>query len=127
MAMNYDEDEPELAGYVPPTGRPLRSPRILLMMRIVVVVGIVCLVLPGVLTTASVASATAQEACDAWVRYEAPDASGARPAFQLFGTGGLGWQCYSVGAFGGDRHIASLGLIPVSPRISPVPKSPTNT
>ena len=125
--MNYDDDEPELAGYVPQPERPLRSPKILLVMRIVVIVGIVCLVLPGMLTTVSVATATAQDACNAWVRYEAPNATGARAAFQLFGEGGLGWQCYSVGAFGGDRNIASLGLIPVSPKISPVPQPPTNT
>jgi hypothetical protein len=118
--MNYD-DEPELAGYVPTEGAPrLRQMR--LVLRIVVVVGITALVLPGILTTMSVAAATAQEACAAWVVYEAPEASGASARFELFGVGGPGWECYTVGAFGGDRRVASLGLIPISPRLSPVPK-----
>ena len=46
--------------------------------------------------------------------------------FELFGTGGPGWQCYTVGAFGGDKNVASLGLIPISPRLSPVPKPARN-
>jgi len=119
--MDYD-DEPELAGYVPTEGHPRRR-RTLTVMRIVVIVGIACLVLPGVLTTASVAAATADEACRAWVRYEASDATGVSARFEVFGPGGAGWECYATGGFGGDRHVASLGLIPVSPRLSPVPVS----
>ena len=125
--MTYEDDEPELAGYLPSAGPPLRSPRLILTMRIVVIVGIACLVLPGVLTTMNVAAGTAQEACGAWVHYEAPEATGASPRFEFFGPGGVGWQCYSVGAFGGDRNVAFLGLIPVSPRLSPVPVAPANT
>jgi hypothetical protein len=45
---------------------------------------------------------------------------------EIFGPGGIGWECYSVGAFGGDRHVASLGLIPVSPKLLPVPKPGSN-
>jgi len=118
--MTYD-DEPELAGYVPTEGAPRRR-RMRLALRIVVVVGIACLVLPGMLTTMSVASATAQDACNAWVAYEAPEAEGVSARFELFGAGGPGWQCYAMGAFGGDRNVASLGLIPISPILSPVPK-----
>jgi len=96
------------------------------VLRIVVVVGIACLVLPGLLTTMSVASATAQEACTAWVAYEAPEATGASARFEMFGASGPGWQCYTVGAFGGERNVASLGLIPISPALSPVPKPGKN-
>ncbi|MHC5797368.1 hypothetical protein ACVXZ4_14540 [Lacisediminihabitans sp. FW035] len=117
--MNYD-DEPELAGYVPTEGAP-RLRRMRLVLRIVVVVGIACLVLPGMLTTVSVAASTAQEACTAWVAYEAPEATGASARFELFGPGGPGWQCYTVGAFGGEKNVASLGLIPISPKLAPVP------
>ena len=117
------DDEPELAGYEPTRGRPLRSRRLVITMRVVVVVGILCLVLPQVITTVTVASSTAQEACLAWVRYEAPQATGASATFELFGANGMGWQCYTVGAFGGDKHVASLGLIPVSPKLSRVPTS----
>jgi hypothetical protein len=118
---DYD-DEPELAGYVENTGRPLHSSRRLLVMRIVVVTGVLCLVLPQVFTMTSVASTTAATACRAWVNYEASSDTGASARFEMFGQGGPGWQCYTVGAFGGDRHVATLGLIPISPKLSPVPK-----
>ncbi|HEY0260802.1 MAG TPA: hypothetical protein VGC18_13240 [Lacisediminihabitans sp.] len=114
------DDEPELAGYVPNEGVPRRRRR-LLVVRVVVVLGILCLVLPQVVTMVSVATTTANEACAAWVRYEAPDATGSSASFELFGDGGLGWQCYSVGSFGGGKRVASLGLIPVSPTLSRVP------
>jgi hypothetical protein len=65
----------------------------------------------------SVASATASRSCAIWVHYVAPDAPGSSARFELFGPGGIGWECYSVGAFGGDRHIVSLGLIPGGPRL----------
>jgi hypothetical protein len=117
--MDYD-DEPELAGYVPTEGLPRRR-RARLGLRIVVLIGIACLVLPGMMTTASVAAATAQSTCAAWVSYEAPEGTGGSARFELFGAYGPGWECYTVGAFGGERHVASLGLIPVSPALSPVP------
>ncbi len=122
-----DDDEPELAGYERGSGRPLRSARLVLLMRVIVIVGIAGLVLPGVITTISVGADTARVACEAWVAYETPDATGASARFEMFGPGGLGWECFSVGAFGGDRHVASLGLIPISPKLSPVPKPGTNT
>lgn len=125
--MSEDHEHPELAGYEPGDGRPLRSPRLVLAMRVVVIVGIACLVLPGVFTTVSVAASTAETTCAAWVAYEAPEAHAASARFEVFGQGGIGWECYAVGAFGGDRHVASLGLIPVSPRLSPVPVRGTNT
>jgi hypothetical protein len=119
------DDEPELAGYVPNEGAPRRR-RTLVIMRVVVIMGVVCLVLPGVLTTVSVAARTADAACTAWVAYEAPDATGESARFEIFGAGGMGWECYATGTFGGDRHVASLGLIPVSPSMSPVPKPAKN-
>lgn len=121
VGMEIYDDEPELAGYVEHSGKPLHGRRRLLIMRIVVITGVICLILPQILTTATVASTTAQQACTAWVRYEAPDAPSAAARFEIFGAGGLGWECYSVGGFGGGRHVASLGLIPISPKLSPVP------
>jgi hypothetical protein len=123
--MNHD-DEPELVGYVPTEGSPRRR-RARLGLRIVVVIGIACLVLPGMITTASVASATAQTTCAAWVAYEAPDATGSSARFELFGAEGPGWECYATGGFGGEKHVASLGLIPVSPMLAPVPKPGVNS
>ncbi|GGF28200.1 hypothetical protein [Subtercola lobariae] len=115
-------DEPELTGYEPHGERPLRSVRMQRTIRIVVILGIVALVLPGILTTYSLARATAQAACAATVA--ALPASlmgtrvGSRVQFEVFGPGGLGWQCYTVGAYGGDRQpVAPLGLIPTYPSI----------
>lgn len=121
--MDTFDDEPELAGYVKGTGKPLHGPHRLLILRIIVITGVLCLVLPQAITMVSAASETADAACRAWVRYEAPDATGASARFEIFGPSGLGWECYTVGAFGGDRHVASLGLIPVSPDLVPVPLS----
>jgi hypothetical protein len=116
-AMNEQEEEPELAGYVPHDERPLHSRRRTFVFRAVVLVGLASLILPGLVTTVSVASATANRSCAIWVHYVAPDAQGSTARFELFGAGGIGWECYSVGAFGGDRHVVSLGLIPGGPRL----------
>ncbi len=115
------DDHPELRGYEPGNGRPLRSPYLVWAMRVIVVVGILALVLPGILTTFRVGTETAVIACSRWVAYERPDASGSRAAFELFGPGGIGWQCYSVGGFGGDERVASLGIIPGPSRL-PIPR-----
>jgi hypothetical protein len=111
------DDEPELAGYDPGDGRPLRSPHTVLVMRVVVVIGLACLVLPGIITTLSVASTAAKEECRRWVAYESPSSPGSRAQFELFGAGGMGWQCYTSGAFGGDTLVASMGLIPGPPAL----------
>ena len=111
------EEEPELAGYVPHDDRPLHSRRRTVIFRAVVLLGLVSLVLPGLVTTVSVASATASRSCAVWVHYVIPDAPGSSARFELFGAGGIGWECYSVCAFGGDRHVVSLGLIPGGPRL----------
>jgi hypothetical protein len=86
-------------------------------MRVIVVLGIVALVLPGIMTTLSVGTHTAETACAKWVALEKPDATGSSARFELFGPGGAGWQCYSVGAFGGDVRVASLGIIPSGARL----------
>jgi hypothetical protein len=110
--MDGQEEHPELAGYDPADDRPLGGRRRMVVIRAIVILGVVALVLPGIVTTISVSSATAEASCATWVRYAAPDASGSSARFEIFGAGGIGWECYTVGAFGGDRHVASLGLIP---------------
>ena len=67
------DEHPELSGYEPGDGRPLRSKRTVTMMRVVVVLALVGLVLPGIVTTWSVASASAQSACAVWVAYSVPE------------------------------------------------------
>ncbi|MCU1637883.1 MAG: putative rane protein [Microbacteriaceae bacterium] len=118
------DDHPELTGYEPGDHRPLRSPHVVLVMRILVVLGIIALVLPGIVTTMSVGANTANTSCARWVALEKPEATGSSARFEMFGPGGVGWQCYSVGAFGGDELVASLGIIPNGSRL-PVPVSNT--
>jgi hypothetical protein len=112
----YD-DEPELLGYEPGDGRPLRSPHMLLAMRIVVAVGIAGLILPGVTGTVMINAKDAAESCKRWVRYENPGDS-STVSFELLGAHGSGWQCYTQGnSFGGAQFIASLGWIPGPPAL----------
>jgi hypothetical protein len=121
--MSMQDDEPELAGYEPSDGRPLRSKRMLMAMRIVVVLGLTALVVPGIVTTLVVAANSAQEACKRWVAFEVPSSPGSVAHFEVFGSHGMGWTCYTSGAFGGDQFVASLGLIPGPPAL---PKNPSN-
>ena len=116
-----DDDEPELAGYQP-HDTPLRGRRFTTMMRVVVVIGLVGLVLPGILVTAATANRTAAATCSIYTRYYAPEAVDFATRFELFGPAGIGWNCYAI-AFGGDELlVASLGLIPGGARI---PSTPT--
>lgn len=98
--------------YAEPDERPLYGKRRQTVLRLVVLVGLVVMVLPIVANLYTVTLATAGDACRNAVAYLAPDASASSAQFELFGAGGIGWECYAVGAFGGDRHVASLGLIP---------------
>lgn len=95
--------------------RPLYGERRLRMLRIVVWVGIVALVLPGILITWGVAQATAAAACATYTAYLRPDAGGSRAMFELFGHGDPGWQCYSVSTSGPTNYLGPLGLIPRAP------------
>jgi hypothetical protein len=92
--------------------RPLYSRRRRALLRGVVLVAVAALLLPVVANLYAVSAATAAAACRMAVAYEAPDARGSSARFELFGAGVIGWECYAVGAFGGDRHIVSLGLLP---------------
>jgi hypothetical protein len=109
-------EHPELAGYEP-IGEPApKRRRTVIIMRTVVIVGVLALVLPELFTIVTVGAENAQRSCRAWVKYESPSATGASARFELFGSQGIGYECYATGD-GGDRHVASLGLIPGPPRI----------
>ena len=92
--------------------RPLYSRRRRAAMRTVVIVAIGAMLLPLLANLFTVNIATANDACARAVTYAVPDAASSSARFELFGAGGVGWQCYSVGGFGGDRYVAFLGLIP---------------
>jgi len=113
-------EHPELSGYEPGDERPLRSRRLVFAMRVIVIVGIIALVLPGIITIFSVGGNTADRSCTQWVAFARPDATGSSARFEFFGPGGVGWQCYSIGGFGDDQLVASLGIIPSGARL-PIP------
>jgi hypothetical protein len=120
----YDDDEPELAGYEPTGDRPLRHERVRRMMRVIVIVALVALVLPGILGSLAVANRTAQASCAAYTAYLAPMAVESVTRFELFGAA-LGWNCYAQN-FGGDEVlVANLGLIPGGARLPQAPPEQT--
>lgn len=114
------DNHPELNGYEPYAEKPLRKPLFTWLLRAVVILAVLGLVLPGILTTVSVASSNAQRACAYRVAVADPQASGYIAKFEVFGPGGLGWECYSADSFDGAHHIDSMGLIPVAPSAAQV-------
>ncbi len=115
-----DDDPRELAEYEPGDARPLHSQTRLRVLRIMVALGLIGLVLPGLLVTISTQLSTADAACRFVVGTQDPQAIDAIARFELTGADGPGWYCYSV-RFGGDEILLrSLGLIPgLSPREEP--------
>jgi hypothetical protein len=107
---------PELSGYEPSDeSRPLRSKRVMTMMRVVVVLGLVALVVPGILTTMQVASTTAANACRVAVARYYPFAEASDARFEFSGAGGFGWQCYSIDQNERQTFVKPLGIIPAAP------------
>ena len=92
--------------------RPLYSRRRRTAMRTVVIVAIAAMLLPVLANLFTVNIATANDACARAVAYAVSGAASSSARFELFGAGGVGWEGYSVGEFGGDHHVVSLGLIP---------------
>lgn len=121
----YD-DEPELAGYEPHDDRPLRSPRLIVAMRVVVVVGLIGLVLPGILIGLSTANSTAQRSCEIYTAYLAPEAVAFSARFEVVSASGMGWNCYAIGFGGTETLLASMGIIPGGARLPASPADPTS-
>lgn len=109
--MAHDDDPPELRGYVPSDDKPLRHPLTMRIMRVVIVLGIIGFVAPGLYATVTLQHRQAVASCAALVAESAPGAaSSAR--FEIAGPGGPSWYCYAR-AFGGQEVLVdSLGLIP---------------
>jgi hypothetical protein len=118
------DEHPELSGYEPHEQKPLRSAGKTWALRLIVLLAVLALVLPGVFTTVSVGTSNAWRACTYRSAVVDP-ALQATPRFEAFGPGGFGWECYAVDRFGEEHHIDSMGLIPVAPRGIPVPQEPT--
>jgi Tfp pilus assembly protein PilE len=68
--------------------RPLRSKRMLTVMRVVVVLGVLALILPGVITTLHLAKVTAANACLAAVARYYPLAESNSSRFELAAPAG---------------------------------------
>ncbi|MEP6480716.1 MAG: hypothetical protein ABJA94_01775 [Rhodoglobus sp.] len=116
----FSDDEPELANYQPHQ-KPLRSPHLTTVMRVVVVIGLIGLLLPGLLLTINTASSTAQRSCAAYTAYLAPEAVGFSSRFELFSASGMGWNCYAEQFDGSETLLAALGIIPGGPRLPSAP------
>jgi hypothetical protein len=107
-----DEYHPELANPGPDDEKPVRYPVAHPVMRVIVVIGILALILPGVIISIATASNTATVACRIVVAQEAPDAVAFGPRFELLGVDGPGWYCYAEDFDGTEILLRALGLIP---------------
>jgi hypothetical protein len=121
--MSEDEDNPELSGYEPHRERPLRSRAFIWVMRVVVVLGLIGLVVPGIVSAIGTANITATRTCAIYTNYLAPQAVSFDIRFELLGPGEPGWKCYSIAFNGSETLLRSMGLIP-GPAV--IPTSPAD-
>jgi hypothetical protein len=119
------DDPRELAEYEPGDSRPVRSAAMTRAIRIMVVLGLIGLVLPGILVTVSTQIETADAACRIVVTARAPESIDAIARFEPAGAEGPGWYCYAVRFGGTEILLGSLGLIPgLSPDSADTPGVP---
>lgn len=119
--MNDEYDEPELVGYEPHGERPLRSPHLMTLMRVVVVLGLVGLILPGILIAIGTANRTADRTCAEYVSVLAPGAVAFAARFELVSPAGIGWNCYAIEFDGDEVLVRALGLIPGGAQLPQAP------
>ena len=103
---------PELDGYVPGEVGALRGRRMQQVMRVVVVLAIIALVVPGVLVGLSTATRTAELACAVVASTAATNPSYAEARFEWVGAEGPGWYCYATAFNGAETQLRFLGFIP---------------
>jgi hypothetical protein len=106
-----DDDPPELRGYEPHEDRPLRSPTLLRVMRVTIVLGVIGLIVPGVYATLALQARTAAVVC---ARLVSAETLGVDPVtrFEIVGPAGPSWYCYARGFDGREVLVRALGLIP---------------
>lgn len=112
-----DETPPELAGDDRDEPRPVRRPMMQRLMRIVIVIGVLALVVPGVLATLGTQLRTAETACRVVVQTLDRTAVASVAHFELLGVEGPGWYCSSRQADGRETLLRPLGLIPGMPEL----------
>jgi hypothetical protein len=106
-----DDSEPD-DDATPPWERRRR------IMRLVALVTMIAMVVPGALTSWAIAQSTAERSCRIAVDFYANDRTPSRVAFELSASESLGWNCYAL-APTGEVRVAILGLIPGPPRLVP--------
>lgn len=110
--MDAVDDPPELSGYVPhEEHRPLRSPMVVRVMRVAIVLGVIGLIVPGLVGTIALQNRNAQFLCVQRVGSQDFGAE-AIARFEVLGPAGPGWYCYARAFDGREVRIGSLGLIP---------------
>ncbi len=103
--------------------RPLRSNRRMRVLRLVALVGLGLLVLPGLLGTFGQAGRSADYACELARQYYAPNAASVEAQFRIFPLEAAGWQCFVPLEGNQELLIATLGPIPGMPNLRPVSSS----
>ena len=98
------DQHPELDGYEPFERTPARRTRKRLILQIVVLAAVVALVLPGILTTASVAARNGEQSCAYRTSVLAPLSTGFESRFEVFGPGGLGFEICLVAGRDASGH-----------------------
>lgn len=109
--MSDDDEPPELAGYVPAEGKPLRHPLTVRVMQVVIVLGIIGLVVPSLYATFALQAESAAVICE---RLTSTVTNGADPIarFEILGPAGPSWYCYAREFGGREVLLDSLGPIP---------------
>jgi len=111
---------PELSGdWDDEPGVPSRMNRRARVMKIVGIIALVSMVLPGVLVTWSTSRATANAACALAVAYFAPSAGRWQADFDIVPPSKIGWNCYAYTDDGFRLLVAPLGIIPGAPTLQP--------
>ena len=112
-----DDWQPD--GWEPDDTGPTPWERRRRVMRIVALVTMIAMVVPGALTSWAIAQSTAERSCRIAVDFYADARTPSRVAFELGGSPDtLGWNCYAV-APTGEVRVAVLGIIPGAPRLVP--------
>lgn len=99
---------------------PVHSGRRRRILRIVALVSMALLVVPGFIGTVVQAQQSARYACEIARLSLAPGAQASAARFELFPLATAGWQCYAEFYDGTSIRIATLGPIPGLPRLRPV-------
>lgn len=118
--MTPEDFPPELSDEWDEDARPSRFARRARLLKMIGLVALASLVLPGILVTWSTTRATATAACQIAVDYYAPAAEHSSARFEVFPVEIFGWTCHAGMADGTSLRVAHLGVIPGWPTLRPL-------